>query len=203
MTKLTYDNIKMSDFIQVSQALNTNDVDIKFITLGKVFLGLSESEVLNMDILLLSDKLKVYFDLFLQPLEQKRELAGYIILNGIKFKINKDFGDLEFGRFIQITKILEQQERLETHDLRFKILKAILKPVGMKYSEAVASEAVQAAINDISVQDCYDAVNFFLFGTQAFKPVILAYLQKQLKAITPRKRGLTKIMAGFRSYSSS
>ena len=86
---------------------------------------------------------------------------------------------------------------MEANLIRFNILKAILQPVGYSYTDASESQVVNEAIETISVQDTYNILSFFLFGTKAYTPVILDYLQQQVRKLAPRKKNLTKIMAGI------
>lgn len=197
---MTYSDIKLSDYLQILSALKSEDSIVMYTSFAQVFLQLDEAEALEMNINELHSKLEPYLNICLQPLEVSRTLKTKIVIEGRTFTLLQNLGNLQFGRFIAIQHILTNANEPDILKLTPALLKILLIPEGMTFAQSVENKEVQTILANINVQDAYDVISFFLFGSQVFTSDTLLYLKHKLKQIIPRNRNSKKTMGGTRSY---
>lgn len=155
MTTMTWDQINISQYLDVVQTLSEEKDDLK--KLGRIVKIVYEEDLEDIPLNEMNDKL-VEVEQLLNTPPQRNKIKKTYTINGKKFRLT-DVKNLSMAQFIDATSLLK------TEDLDLvmnKLLSVFLIPEDAdKYNQGYSLEEVQNDLWYISVQDS-NGIAFFL-----------------------------------------
>lgn len=155
MTTMTWDQINISQYLDIVQTLSEEKDDLK--KLGRIVKIVYEEDLEDIPLNEMNDKL-VEVEQLLNTPPQRNKIKKTYTINGKKFRLT-DVKNLSMAQFIDATSLLK------TEDLDLvmnKLLSVFLIPEDAdKYNQGYSLEEVQNDLWHISVQDS-NGIAFFL-----------------------------------------
>lgn len=155
MTTMTWDQINISQYLDIVQTLSEEKDDLK--KLGRIVKIVYEEDLEDIPLNEMNDKL-VEVEQLLNTPPQRNKIKKTYTINGKKFRLT-DVKNLSMAQFIDATSLLK------TEDLDLvmnKLLSVFLIPEDAdKYNQGYSLEEVQNDLWNISVQDS-NGIAFFL-----------------------------------------
>ena len=155
MTTMTWDQINISQYLDIVQTLSEEKDDLK--KLGRIVKIVYEEDLEDIPLNEMNNKL-VEVEQLLNTPPQRNKIKKTYTINGKKFRLT-DVKNLSMAQFIDATSLLK------TEDLDLvmnKLLSVFLIPEDAdKYNQGYSLEEVQNDLWNISVQDS-NGIAFFL-----------------------------------------
>lgn len=173
--KNSWEDITIKDFEDIEAIQKTSDdyVD-KYIKIIAVLSGLNEKDVLDINwnfLRSLEDQISFLSD---EPVKSIPD--NYYTINGIKYKVLSDIGNIKAGQWIDIVN-WQKQKNKSINDF----LSIIMLPVGEEYSIDVYSRNQKELYCNMKIVDALNISNFFLILYESIIKGLERYLTYKMK----------------------
>lgn len=190
----SYDNLTIGKWQQIV-ALNTTDLDHldKGLELLKILTSHDEATLLQMEISIFK---KLLSDTAFLNESYKGKAVDSFTIDGVKYNINWRVNEKTAGQFIDISKLTESKDLINSN--LHRLMAIICIPEGEKYDGNI-EERAQLFSEKLTMDIVFPITAFFLKVWEKSEPLILDYFSKKMtkwKEIASKKLASSSIGHG-------